>query len=247
MAGRDYYEVLGVSREADEEAIRRAFRSLARRLHPDISEVPDAEHRFRELTAAYGVLSKPSARFLYDRFGYRGRGNGGFGSRPSRGARILAEIEIDDFEARRGTRREVRLAGEEECGVCGGGGAAPGTRAQECDTCGGSGRVRVSSDLRVGEWLQIEQCSECNGVGRVYAQPCPECQGLGRLAEERLVRIRVPPGVEDGTRLRVLGEPENNHLLVRVRPLRDSRLVRWAATALLVCAVALLAYFIWWS
>jgi molecular chaperone DnaJ len=245
-ATHDYYEVLGLPRTADDDEIRRAFRALARELHPDVSDEPEAEERFREVTAAYSVLSKPSARFLYDRFGYRGRGYGGFDPRGLRGrARVLAEVEIDAVEADRGTRREVRFVAEEECEACAGRGGVPGTSGRVCTTCSGKGRVRVSSGLGVGRWLQIKTCHDCGGLGRIFEQACPQCHGTGTVTRHRVVKVRIPAGVEDGTRLRVMGEPDEDHLLVRVTPgPKDSRLVRWVATVLLLCAVALLVYFI---
>jgi molecular chaperone DnaJ len=239
----DYYEVLGVSRTADDEELRKAFRALARELHPDVSSDPDAEERFREVSAAYGVLSKPSARFLYDRLGYRAR----VSQRAPR-ARVLAEVEIDPVEADRGTRREVRFAESDQCALCRGTGAVPGTEVRTCPACGGRGRQRVSAATADGQWLQIEDCPDCRGLGRIIAQPCPECGGAGTVTQSRVLKVRIPPGVEDGTRLRVVGEPEEDQLVVRVVPgPLDSPLVRWAATVLLVLGLALLAYFIWWA
>jgi molecular chaperone DnaJ len=243
----DYYEVLGVPRTADEEEIRKAYLALARTLHPDVSDEPDAGERFREVTAAYSVLSKPTARFLYDRFGYRGRG-GGFGPGAARGdSRVIAEVEIDPVEAGRGTRREVLLAADDECELCGGTGAVPGTGVRVCETCGGKGRVRVSAGLGVGRLLQIERCADCGGLGRFFERACAECRGQGRVTSRRVLKVRIPPGVEDGTRLRIMGEPEENHLLVRILPgPMDSPLVRWTATLLLAFAIGLLAYFLVW-
>jgi molecular chaperone DnaJ len=244
----DYYELLGLPRTAGEEEIRRAFRARARELHPDVSEEPEAEERFREVTAAYSVLSKPSARFLYDRFGYRGRGHGGFepGDRRAE-ARVLAEVEIDEIEAERGTRREVHLAAGEECAVCRGTGAVAGTDVHQCLTCEGSGQIRVSSGSGEGRLLRVVRCHDCDGIGRIFERRCQECQGHGRVTQRRVIKVRIPAGVEDGTRLRVMGEPEEDHLLVRVTPLVDSLVVRLAATVLLACAIALLAYLIWWA
>lgn len=240
--------MLGVPRTADEEEIRTAYRALARELHPDVSGEPDAGERFREVTAAYSVLSKPTARFLYDRFGYRGRG-GGFGPRGgSGGSRVIAEVEIDPIEAGRGTRREVLFAADGKCDLCGGTGAVPGTEVHVCETCGGTGQMRVSAGLGVGRWLQIESCRDCNGLGRVFERACPECRGQGRVTTRRVLKVRIPPGVEDGTRLRVMGEPEEDHLLVRILPGPiDSRLVRWTATMLLAFAIGLLVYFLVWA
>ena len=244
---RDCYAVLGVPKSANREAIRRAFRRLARKLHPDVSELPDAEERFRELSVAYSVLSNPRARSLYDRFGYRGRGNG-FGSRRSASSGpILAEVELDTFDAARGTRREVRYTRREHCVACSGERVAAGAQTGRCETCGGTGRLRVSSGLGVAHWLQVEDCPDCGGE-RAPSKHCPECEGAGSVTEERVVNVRIPPGVEDGTRLRIIGEPQDEHLLVRVRPLpEDSRLVRTIAAVLLVCAVALFVYFIFKS
>jgi molecular chaperone DnaJ len=235
---RDYYEVLGVARAAGEAAIRQAYLRLARELHPDVSNDPQAEERFQELTAAYGVLSDPCARLLYDRFGYRGSGNGfSAGTGRSGPAPVLAELKVDVFEAARGARREVRYASTEECEACRGEGFAPGRAA--CQTCNGKGTLARSASLRVGDWLRVEKCPDC------AADRCPECGGTGTLAREDVLKVRIPAGVEDGTRLRVLGNPEDEHLLVQVAPApSDSLLVRLVAAALLVCSLALLAYFL---
>jgi molecular chaperone DnaJ len=241
-AARDYYEVLGVPRSADGDAIKQAYRRLARELHPDVSAEPKAEERFRELTGAYTVLSDPNARLLYDRFGYRGRG-GGFSAarRASSGAPVLAEVNVDTFEAARGARREVRYSSREQCQACLGKGSAPGSAG--CETCAGKGRVTLSATLRVGDWLQVEKCSDCNGTG--LSDPCPECRGEGSLSQEQVVKVRIPAGVEDGNRLRMVGDSDGEQLLVQVRPLpADSYLVLLLAGVLLLCSIALLVYFL---
>jgi molecular chaperone DnaJ len=245
-AARDYYDVLGVARTADDDAIRRAYRRLARELHPDVSAEPTAEERFRELTGAYTVLSDPSARLLYDRFGYRGRG-GGFSSarRGSSGSPVLAEVNVDVFEAARGARREVRYSSREQCQACHGKGFRPGSENAGCKTCAGKGRLTRSATLRVGDWLQVEECSDCNGKGFSEQDACPECRGEGSLSQEQVVKVRIPAGVEDGNRLRMVGDSDGEQLLVQVRPLpEDSYLVLALAAMLLLCSVALLVYFL---
>jgi molecular chaperone DnaJ len=245
-AARDYYEVLGVARTADEDAIKQAYRRLARELHPDVSEAAEAEERFRELTAAHAVLSDATARSLYDQFGYRGRGSGfSPGRARSSATSVLAEVNVDAFEAARGARREVRYSSREPCQACGGEGSARGSERAGCETCGGKGRLTQSASLRTGDWLQVEKCPDCKGTGRSVKDACPECRGEGSVSREQVVKVRVPAGVEDGTRLRMLGNAEDEHLLVQVRPLpEDSPLVRVLAAALLMCSIALLVYFL---
>lgn len=245
-APRDYYDVLGVARTADPDAIRQAYRRLARELHPDVSDAPEAEERFRELTAAYTILSEPSARLLYDQFGYRGRGNGfSSGRRRSSQTSVLAEVDLDAFEAARGARREVRYSSREQCQACNGKGRTPGAKKSGCATCRGKGRLTRSASLGIGDWLQVEECPDCKGAGIAEKDLCSECGGAGSLSREQVVKVRLPAGVEDGTRLRVVGNPEDEHLIVQVRPLpEDSRLVLLLAAALLACSVALLVYFL---
>ncbi len=241
-AARDYYEVLGVARTADGDTIRQAYRRLARELHPDVSAEPKAEERFRELTGAYAVLSDPNARLLYDRFGYRGRGSGFSPARressgnggPGRGQRRHLRGRA------RSTPRSPLLQP----------GAMPGVPRQGlcagpagCETCAGKGRVTLSATLRVGDWLQVEKCSDCNG--RASPIRCPECRGEGALAQEQVLKVRIPAGVEDGNRLRMVGDSDGEQLLVQVRPLpQDSYLVLVLAAVLLLSAIALLAYFL---
>jgi molecular chaperone DnaJ len=245
-ASRDYYAVLGVARTADSEAITQAYRRLARELHPDVSADPEAEERFRELTGAYTVLSDPGARLLYDRFGYRGRGNGFSSGRRGAGRRpVLAEVNVDAFEAARGARREVRYSSREQCQACNGQGLAPGKNNVGCETCSGKGRLTRSASLREGDWLHVEKCSDCNGTGISEKNACPECRGEGSLSREQVMKVRIPAGVEDGNRLRMVGDADGEQLLVQVRPLpEDSYLVLVLAAVLLLCSIALLAYFV---
>ena len=230
-AERDFYEVLGVSREADEGAIKKAFRNLARQLHPDVSEAPDAEDRFREVVEAYEVLSKRETRELYDRYGHAGLRGGGFrpthfdfgnlsdlfsaffgddlvGGRPAgrRGGDIAAEVEIELVEAARGVKREVPFDVAATCGVCDGTGAKPGTAPAMCETCGGGGRVQQVSRSVFGDFVRSHACPRCSGTGRVVAHPCRECRGDGRVVERRTLDVEIPPGIHDGQRIRISGE-----------------------------------------
>jgi molecular chaperone DnaJ len=230
---RDYYELLGVPRSAGEGEIKKAFRGLARTLHPDVSDKPDAEERFREVVEAYEVLSKPEARELYDRYGHDGLRGGGFtptsfdlgsladlfgaffgddlfgsgaGSRRARGADIVAQIEIELAEAATGTTREVPFPVTVTCANCGGSGAKPGTQPVACATCGGRGRLQRVTRSAFGEFVRSQTCPACAGAGSVVEHPCLECEGSGRTVEERTLEVQVPPGIHDGQQIRLSGE-----------------------------------------
>ncbi len=228
---RDYYEVLGVARDASAEEIKRAFRSLARELHPDVSDEPDAEERFKEAVEAYEVLSSSERRQVYDRFGHEGLRSGGFaptfdfGSlsdlfsaffgddlfgvgarRARRGADIGAEIEIELTEAAKGATKQVPFQVAVPCDECGGSGAEPGTSPVQCSFCGGGGRVQQVSRSVFGEFIRTQTCPRCNGSGRVIESPCKKCRGGGRVVEERRLDVQVPPGIHDGQRIRISGE-----------------------------------------
>src|SRR5438034_625175 len=230
---RDYYEVLGVGREAEEGEIKRAFRRLARELHPDVSEVPDAQERFREVVEAYEALSKRETRELYDRFGHAGLRGGGFtptqfdfgslndlfaaffgddlfgvGGRAtrSRGADLGVQVEIELAEAASGTKREVPFPVAVTCATCSGSGAAPGTSPVTCGTCGGSGRLQRVSRSAFGEFVRSQTCPACRGVGQQIEDPCPACSGDGRTVEERKLEVEIPPGIHDGQQIRISGE-----------------------------------------
>jgi molecular chaperone DnaJ len=252
---RDYYEVLGVSKDADEGTIRRAFYDLAREWHPDIADAPDAEARFRELAEAYSVLSKREARVLYDRYGYRGRGNQGFDealweTRPAeivRGDNLRTELELRSFEAQEGTQQVISFHALDRCTACMGHGVVS-LPDPECEYCLGTGRKRTLAHGDVANVLQVEACPACVG------EPCPRCNGEGTVDAERRIRLRIPPGVDDGALLRVGGDGNDagagsvpGDLLVRVHvlpPPRDPRSVRFLAFALLLVAVAALALYV---
>jgi molecular chaperone DnaJ len=230
---RDYYEVLSVARAADEGEIKRAFRRLARELHPDVSEAPDAQERFREVVEAYEVLSKRETRELYDRFGHAGLRGGGFtptqfdfgslndlfaaffgddlfgvgGRVPrSRGADLAVRVEIELAEAATGTKREVPFPVAVTCTTCNGSGAAPGTTPVTCGTCGGSGRLQRVSRSAFGEFVRSQTCPACRGAGQQIEDPCPDCRGDGRTVEERKLEVDIPPGIHDGQQIRISGE-----------------------------------------
>jgi molecular chaperone DnaJ len=229
---RDYYEVLGVPRTADEHEIKRAFRRLARELHPDVSEAPDAEHRFRQVVEAYEVLSKAETRRLYDQFGHAGLKTRGY--RPSdfdfsdltdlfsaffgddlfgvtrprarRGADIAAEVEIELVDAARGTTRDVSYSVAVSCETCGGSGVEPGTQPVTCSTCGGAGRLSDVRESAFGQFIRTHACPACGGRGRMIEHPCQACSGDGRVLEEHTLSVDIPPGIHDGQRIRIAGE-----------------------------------------
>ena len=231
---RDYYELLGVGRTATAPEIKKAFRGLARELHPDVSEDPEAEARFKEVVEAYEVLSSPERRELYDRFGHAGLRSGGFeptsfdfgslgdlfsaffgddlfgvGGRPrgaARGADIAAEVEIELVDSARGVTRDVPLRVAVPCGTCGGSGAESGTHPVTCPTCGGAGRVQQVSNTVFGQFVRAQTCPRCDGSGRIVEHPCTTCGGDGRVVEERAVAVEIPPGIHDGQRIRLGGE-----------------------------------------
>jgi molecular chaperone DnaJ len=249
----DYYDVLGVPREADEETIRRAFHALARDCHPDVSDAPEDHQRFQELAEAYSVLSKPASRLLYDRYGYRGRGNALFeeggdeDDPPPRGENVHVRIELRASDARRGTARVLQYEAPTLCDVCEGHGVI-GEPDPECPDCDGTGQVREVSNLAAARILRIESCATC-GV-----EPCDECEGTGLVDVERRLRVRIPPGLEDGDHVRVAGEGGDagalgipGDLLLEVSVVakpQDPPAVRYLALVGAVAAALLLAAYL---
>jgi molecular chaperone DnaJ len=253
---KDYYAVLGVPAEADAETIRKAFRSLARALHPDVNDASDAEERFRDVAEAYQVLSRPGRKRLYDRIGYRGRGNGGFasGSRDPlfefwrtrrRRAAQTVDVAVGHFEAARGARRTVEIECRESCRDCRGTGAAEGAETRVCANCGGSGRLKRVSASGSGRMLRVDPCPECLGTGRNVSAVCRSCSGVGDVWRRRRIDVSVPAGVEDGTRIRLAQAAGSGDAYVRVKvlpPPRDPAWIRLGALAALFVAVAFFLY-----
>ncbi len=239
MSKRDYYEVLGVSRTSTEQEIKSAYRRLAMRHHPDKNpNDATAEEKFKEAAEAYAVLSDAEQRRRYDRFGHAGVSSGagaswgapgfggiedilgdlfGFGdvfggartssrrSAAQRGADLRYDLEITLEEAAGGMTAQLRIPRLEACEKCTGTGAAPGTQPESCQTCGGMGQVRYQQ----GFFSVARTCHVCRGAGRVIGTPCADCKGAGRIEREKSMEVKIPAGVETGSRLRVQGEGES--------------------------------------
>ncbi|MBM3945875.1 MAG: molecular chaperone DnaJ [SAR202 cluster bacterium] len=235
MNGRDYYEVLGVKRDANDEEIRRAYRKLALQWHPDRNKTPEAEQRFKEVSEAYQALSDSEKRRLYDRYGrvavgdagrrgfegFDGSGGlgdifdaffGGMGVReergPRRGGDLHHAVTLTFEEAALGAERDLDIGRTELCGRCKGGRAEPGTAMGRCQACRGSGQVRRSQANFFGQFVQVAPCPTCRGEGEIVQSPCTQCRGAGRERKQRKLKVQIPAGVEDGTQVRLTGEGE---------------------------------------
>jgi molecular chaperone DnaJ len=231
---RDYYEVLGVPRAADEAELKKAYRKLALQYHPDRNPGDArAEERFKEISEAYAVLSEPEKRRTYDRFGHGGLGGGGapdfgdmggftdlfndlfgdmFGSSRSRGPRgrgqrgadLRYNLEVDLKDVIEGTEATIRIPKMRACESCSGSGARAGTRPETCDHCHGNGQMVFQQ----GFFRVARPCDACGGTGEVIRDRCKSCRGAGRVEGQQTIQVKVPPGVEDGSRLRLTGEGE---------------------------------------
>lgn len=238
MSKRDYYEVLSIGRSASEQEIKSAYRRLAVRYHPDKNPGDtEAEERFKEAAEAYSVLSDAEQRARYDRYGHAGVSSGaaagwnasgfgniedilgdlfGFGdvfssraggarrSAAQRGADLRYDLEVSLEESATGMTANLRIPRLETCDTCRGAGAAPGTQPETCSTCGGAGQVRYQQ----GFFSVARTCGACRGTGRVVKTPCETCRGAGRVEREKTLEVKVPAGVETGSRLRISGEGE---------------------------------------
>ena len=233
-AKRDYYEVLGIGRNATDEEIKRAFRKLAFKHHPDHNHQDGAEERFKEVNEAYEALSDPDKRAAYDRFGHGGaegffgRGFegfdfGGFGDifdaffggattatrqAPRRGADLHCNIAITFEEAAFGYEKEITISRTENCSLCHGVGARPGSQPSRCPNCNGTGQVRRVQQSIFGRFTNIATCSRCHGEGRIITDPCPQCRGTGVEKRQRSILVKIPGGVDDSSQIRLSGEGE---------------------------------------
>jgi molecular chaperone DnaJ len=230
---RDPYEVLGVRRDASEQEIKKAFRKLARELHPDVNaHDPDAEEKFKEAAEAYEILSDSERRATYDRYGHEGLRTGGyspnfdaFGSisdlfeaffgggqfgrqgraGPMPGADVAASVEVDLAQAASGANVEISYEAVEACEHCRGNGAEPGTPIETCERCGGSGQLQSVARTPFGQMVRTVVCEACHGEGRLPTHPCKECRGRGRVSAARSLTVEIPAGIADGQRIRLAG------------------------------------------
>lgn len=260
----DYYQILGVNKDANKDEIKRAYRRLARQYHPDVNKEAGAEERFKEINRAYEILSEPETRARYDRFGEAGVSSGGgagyeyatdFGgfadifesifsgfnttgqsrsSRrgPSRGDDLRLDLKLQFKEAIFGGEKEIRIPHLENCKACNGTGAKAGSGAKTCSTCSGTGQVRRTTRTPFGTFAQVSTCPSCNGEGQVIEEKCQSCGGVGRLQVTKKLKINIPAGVDNGTRLRVSGEgdagtrggpPGDLYVFVAIEPDKEFR------------------------
>ena len=233
----DYYAVLGVSREATEAELKRAFRKLAQQWHPDVNKDAAAHERFKEINEAYQVLSDPQRRQAYDLFGRAGvagagegfgagfeGGFGGFGDifdaffgggtgtarrgRPAPGADLRYDLRITFEEAILGVEKEIEFSVLERCPTCSGSGAKPGTSPTTCPQCNGRGEVRTVRQTMLGQMVNVSACPRCRGEGRIVEQPCETCRGDGRSEKRKKLRVTIPAGIDEGHQIRLSNEGE---------------------------------------
>lgn len=232
---RDYYEILGIGRDASVDEIKKSYRKLAVKFHPDKNpDDPESEGKFKEAAEAYAVLSDEEKRARYDRFGHQGVGGGGFdasqftdfadilgdlfgfgeglgggrgrrGTRPVRGNDLRYDLTLAFEDAVFGKEMPLEIPRIVSCSKCNGSGSKPGTKPETCAGCGGQGQVRYSQ----GFFAMARTCPQCGGAGKVIKHPCSACGGAGRIREEKSISVKIPAGVDEGSRLRVAGEGES--------------------------------------
>lgn len=235
----DYYEILGVSKTAEKDEIKGAFRKKARECHPDVCKDPDAESKFKELGKAYETLMDEEKRSLYDRYGEDGLSNAGFGgggpfdggfgdlndifnsffggfggfsqrqvdpNAPQRGDDLRVDIEIEFEEAVFGMEKEIKIDHLETCEACKGSGSEPGSKPTTCSTCGGSGKVQQTTQTILGHFTQVTTCPACSGKGVKIENPCKACKGYGKIEREKTIELKIPAGVDNGSKMRLSSE-----------------------------------------
>lgn len=237
----DYYETLGVSKDAGKDEIKSAFRKMARQYHPDVNKAPDAETKFKEIGKAYETLMDDEKRSLYDRYGEDGLKNagfdnggpfaggfgdlndifnsffggmGGFGfsqrqvdpNAPQEGDDLRIDIELEFEDAVFGIQKEIKIDHLETCEVCQGSGSEPGSKPVTCSTCGGSGKVQQTTQTILGHFTQVTTCPDCHGSGQRIENPCKACKGYGRVEKEKSIELKIPAGVDNGSKMRLSRE-----------------------------------------
>jgi len=234
VSKRDYYEVLGVEKNATKDEIRRAYRKLARKYHPDVNKADDAEEKFKEAKEAYEVLSNEQKRAQYDQFGHAGSQQGfgfgggaqdfsGFGdifdmffggggrrdpNAPQQGADLQYTMSLDFEEAIFGKETEISLPKDEECQTCHGSGAKPGTKPQSCSHCNGSGQLNMEQNTPFGRVVNRRVCHYCQGTGKIIPEKCHTCRGEGKVKKQTKIKISIPAGIDEGQQIRVSGQGE---------------------------------------
>lgn len=238
MSKRDYYEVLGISKSASKEEIKKAYRKLSKQYHPDINKEADAADKFKEIKEAYEHLGDEQKKAHYDQFGHtdpnQGFGGGGFGGQgfggfedifstffggggggrrrdpnaPRQGADLQYTMTLSFEEAAFGKETEIEIPREENCDTCKGSGAKPGTKVETCSTCGGVGQVNVEQNTAFGRMVNRRTCHVCNGTGKQIPHKCSTCSGAGKVKKRKKIQVKVPAGIDDGQQLRVSGQGE---------------------------------------
>ncbi|MBE4908036.1 molecular chaperone DnaJ [Bacillus luteolus] len=238
MSKRDYYEVLGVSKSASKDEIKKAYRKLSKQYHPDINKAEDAAEKFKEVKEAYEVLSDDQKRSHYDQFGHTdpNQGFGGFGgggdfgggfgfedifssifggggrrrdpNAPRQGADLQYTMTLKFEDAVFGKETDIEIPREETCDTCDGSGAKPGTKASTCSHCNGSGQLNVEQNTPFGRIVNRRVCNHCNGTGKSIPHKCSTCSGTGKVKKRKKIHVKIPAGVDDGQQLRVAGQGE---------------------------------------
>ncbi|WP_096153336.1 MULTISPECIES: molecular chaperone DnaJ [Bacillus] len=237
MSKRDYYEVLGVSKGASKDEIKKSYRKLSKQYHPDINSAPDAADKFKEIKEAYEVLSDDQKRSHYDQFGHTdpnqgfggfGGGAGGFGgfedifetffgggggrrrdpNAPRQGADLQYTMTLSFEEAAFGKETDIEIPREESCDTCSGTGAKPGTKVETCSHCRGTGQESIEQNTPFGRIVNKRTCSKCQGTGKSIPQKCSSCHGAGRIKKRNTINVKIPAGIDDGQQLRISGKGE---------------------------------------